>query len=120
MKRIVTSAAVAALLVGALTTFARAEDKESASGDEAVMCPKCEAVWVKEPRTQGKITVYVAKKKMLCDDCKSAAANFFTTGKWQHTCKTCGDLVVCEQSQKDVSEPAPAGTTTNEPSHRRD
>lgn len=31
------------------------------------------------------------RQVMECLDCKSAVANFFTTGKWQHTCATCGD-----------------------------
>jgi len=67
------------------------------------MCPKCEAVWVKTPTVVNshQTTVYSTSKKMVCDDCKSAAANFFTTGKWEHACKVCGDMKVCDAIQAD-------------------
>jgi len=40
---------------------------------------------------------YSTRKEMECPDCKSAAANFFATGNYQHTCATCGDsMAVCD------------------------
>jgi hypothetical protein len=57
------------------------------------------AHYVKVPDTGGKSRVvgYRSEKRMECPDCKSAAENFFTTGNWQHTCKTCGDSIeVCK------------------------
>ena len=59
--------------------------------EQAVMCAKCQEVWVRRAELQNKTTVYRDVKVMECPDCKSAVANFFTTGKWQHTCKTCGE-----------------------------
>jgi hypothetical protein len=55
------------------------------------MCAKCETTWVRSPHTINKTTVYRRHKTMACTDCDSAAANFFKTGKFEHTCKTCGD-----------------------------
>lgn len=59
--------------------------------EAAAMCSKCKMVWVRRPHQTGKATVYRSEQAMQCPDCKSAAANFFTTGKWQHTCTACGD-----------------------------
>ena len=66
---------------------------------QAVRCSKCETTWVRVPRDngQGHIVGYTDRKKMVCPDCKDEVANFFTTGKFQHTCKTCGDsMELCE------------------------
>jgi hypothetical protein len=66
--------------------------------EPAVMCSKCQTVWVSRPHRVGKswATVYSRQKKMVCSDCESAAKNFFDTGKLEHTCKTCGtNLVAC-------------------------
>lgn len=112
MRTTILAATTAAFVIGTLSLTARAE--EANAKDEAVMCPKCEAVWVKEKRTIGKMTVYVSKKKMTCDDCKSAVENFFATGKLEHACKTCGDLVACESVQG--AKPADADADA----HRKD
>jgi hypothetical protein len=105
MRTTIHAATVAALVLTALAFPARAEDEAAAKTDEAaVMCAKCEAVWVKDKIQVGKITQYVSRKKMLCDDCKSAVENFFKTGKWEHTCKTCGDLTACEVVQGKAPE----------------
>jgi len=58
---------------------------------EAAICSKCKMVWVRRPHQTGKVTVYRSEQAMQCPDCTSAVANFFTTGKWQHTCTACGD-----------------------------
>jgi len=61
------------------------------ASEKSVMCPKCKIVWVKrsEPNFKGMMT-YRTVKSMECPDCRSAAANFFSTGKLEHTCKSCG------------------------------
>ena len=66
---------------------------------QAVTCDKCKVTYVKVPIRGGKSRVvgYRSEKRMECPDCKSAAENFFATGQWQHTCKTCGDSIeVCK------------------------
>lgn len=80
-------AAVTALVSGCSTTNGVA----SKADQPAVMCAKCETTWVRSPHTINKTTVYRRHKTMACTDCDSAAANFFKTGKFEHTCKTCGD-----------------------------
>ena len=69
---------------------------------QAVQCDKCKTTIVNAPHTVsggqgGDITVYSSHKEMDCPDCKSAAQNFFATGKLEHACKTCGgNMVPCE------------------------
>ena len=65
--------------------------KAETGGEQVVMCSKCQMVWVRRSHTVGKATVYRKELVMECPDCKSAVANFFTTGKWQHTCAACGE-----------------------------
>jgi hypothetical protein len=78
---------------------AKAEPASPAT--QAVMCSKCEVTWVKQPITAGggkdwRILGYTSRKSHECPDCRSAVNNFFTTGKLEHTCKTCGDAMeVC-------------------------
>src|SRR5262245_41456510 len=59
---------------------------------QAAMCPNCETVWVHEVQAVGKsrIMTYTAKSHMECPDCRSAATNFFATGRLEHACATCG------------------------------
>lgn len=86
------SVAVTALVSGCSTTNSTA----SKEVQPAVMCAKCETTWVRSSQTIGRATVYRRHKKMACPDCDSAAVNFFKTGKFEHTCKTCGDsLILC-------------------------
>ena len=59
------------------------------AAEKAVTCDKCKIVWVQRPNHTG-ITTYTSKKSMNCPDCKSAAENFFSTGKMVHTCSHCG------------------------------
>jgi hypothetical protein len=70
---------------------------------QAVQCDMCKTTIVNAPSTVssgghgGWITVYSPHKEMDCPDCKSAASNFFATGKLEHTCKACGgNMVPCE------------------------
>lgn len=66
---------------------------------QGVACSKCQMTWAKIPDTGGKsrIVGYKTSKSMECPDCKTAVANFFSTGKLEHTCKMCGDsMEICE------------------------
>ncbi len=75
---------------------AESETTKANETDAAIMCPKCETVWVKKVSRQGrKAETFASAKKMNCEDCKNAVENFITTGEFKHTCKTCGDLVMC-------------------------
>ena len=66
---------------------------------QGVTCSKCQVTWVRYPvqGDKGRIVRYDTRKSMECPDCKDAVTNFFATGKFQHTCKTCGDsMEICE------------------------
>jgi hypothetical protein len=90
------------LASGLILTGCTANGGNSAQGatasTQAVTCSKCQATWVKVPSTEkGRIISYSNRKQMVCPDCKDAVATFFATGKFQHTCKTCGDsMELCE------------------------
>lgn len=72
----------------------------AAPSTQGVTCDKCKVTYVQVPVPAGKgspIRAYKSQKTMECPDCKSAAENFFATGKFQHACKSCGDsMYVCE------------------------
>ncbi len=92
-----------ALGTGVFLTGCAADNKppQSSLVDSAqgVTCSMCKVTWVKVPTDNGKgrIVGYTSRKQMVCPDCKDAVTNFFTTGKLQHTCKTCGDTMsICE------------------------
>jgi len=65
----------------------------------AAACPKCETMWVAEPDQNGKITVYRTGTPTECAGCKAAVEEYFKTGKFENTCKTCGALVACKIQQ---------------------
>lgn len=96
MKKFLLASAMAVGLVSATM----GEDQPKNDGGTAVFCPKCETVWVKTARNVGKTTVYVKTKKMECPDCKTAVQNFFSGGKFEHTCGKCGTLVACQETVK--------------------
>ncbi|MFH0879887.1 MAG: hypothetical protein V2A34_09260 [Lentisphaerota bacterium] len=60
--------------------------------ERAALCIKCKEIWVTHPQHVGKAAVS-HKRTMICPDCDSAVQNYFTTGKFEHTCKTCGDAL---------------------------
>jgi hypothetical protein len=94
MNRLLNHLAISALLLtGILAVTGCQSTGSSASSDseQAVMCSKCKTVWVHRPHQMGKITVFRNEKTMVCPDCQSLVESFFSTGKFQHTCKTCGD-----------------------------
>jgi hypothetical protein len=95
--------AVAGLVSGCQSDNGTNAASAAAPATQAVTCSKCKVTWVKYPITAGggkdhRIIGYRTRKSMECPDCKSAVANFFTTGKFEHTCKTCGPdaMEICE------------------------
>src|SRR5687767_10084630 len=106
MRTLLVSAtlAVAGLMSGCQSNnTTNGASTAAAPGTQAVTCSKCQITWVRYPITAGggkdhRIIGYRTRKSMECPDCKSAVANFFTTGKFEHTCKICGpDAVeICE------------------------
>lgn len=86
------------LLLGITAVFLIAGCRTDSSAttdaaEKAVSCAKCKIVWVQRPHQIGRITEYRSEKSMSCPDCKSAAENFFKTGKLVHTCSQCGGEV---------------------------
>ena len=72
---------------------------------QAITCTKCQVTWVNLPTGagggQGRYTAYTWSKKDVCPDCMDAVTSFFNAGKFQHTCKTCGDTMeVCEAHEQ--------------------
>ena len=66
---------------------------------QAVTCDKCKVTYVRVPAHRGKSRTigYRSVKRMECPECRTAAENFFSTGKFQHTCKICGDsMEICD------------------------
>ena len=86
-------------LVGCQSTGAKQEASVSPTTQQAVTCTKCDVTWVKVPVDGGKgrIIGYTSRKTMVCPDCKDAVANFFASGKLQHSCASCGDSIeICK------------------------
>ena len=93
--RFIILMAGATVLAGAALTGCQSTGETSEAlvdGTDAVYCAKCQTTWVRNRDTTGggKSTIYRTEKAMVCADCESAAANFFKTGKLEHTCKSCG------------------------------
>lgn len=96
LSAIVTSAALVA--VGCQSNKPATTSADAVSS-EAVACAKCQTTWVQLPRTEkGRVVAYSARKSMVCPDCRTAAQNFFATGKMVHSCATCGPdaMEVCK------------------------
>ena len=93
MKLALVAMTIGAGLVagGFATDAAQAAD----SAKPAVACPKCEVTWVKTAiyGKAGRVVGYVTHKQDTCPDCRAAITNFVNTGKFQHTCKACGDTM---------------------------
>jgi hypothetical protein len=85
------AASLAVIMSGCSTTGA------GKAGEQAVMCSKCETVWVRDRSVgRGGTAVYRREKKMVCPGCETAVKGFFSTGAMGDACKACGgDLVVC-------------------------
>jgi hypothetical protein len=67
-------------------------------GEQGIMCSKCQVTYVNVPNKVGKTIIGYRKQGVMeCPDCKDNVENFFTTGNFDHTCKTCGDTMsICE------------------------
>ena len=91
------------LVIGALQS-GRADDV--VTNEMAVTCSKCATTWVRHPVQFEKTKVYRTEKSMNCEECNSLVANFFKTGKFEHTCSTCGDLKACNVQQIDIATTA--------------
>ena len=91
MKSRITAIVLAATVAGGALVLAGCRTAGTTAEDEAVMCAKCQTVWVRRAHTINKTTTYRNEKSMQCPDCDLAVVNFFKTGKFEHTCKTCGD-----------------------------
>jgi hypothetical protein len=104
MLRVSKFTVAASLLAGGLVLTGCASNgggntaQAATASTQAVTCSKCQTTWVKIPnREKGRIVSYSTRKQMVCPDCKDAVASFFDSGKFQHTCKTCGDsMELCE------------------------
>jgi len=96
---------VSLLALAGLTVTAGCQSSKgtAAVAGDAVMCPKCETTWVRQPQATagGKATTYVSTKEMKCPECDSAVSTFMKTGKLAHSCKHCGEtLAHCEAHTK--------------------
>ena len=63
-----------------------------------VVCRKCETIWphYKGPHAR-RLTPWKSPSNMKCPDCETAVVTFFKTGRFQHSCKTCGgQLLHCK------------------------
>jgi hypothetical protein len=89
----------AAILCGGCESSGSGQSREDGNAamatggeGEAVTCEKCKITWRKAPVTndKGRVVAYTTRKSHECPDCRNMVENFFTTGKMEHTCKTCG------------------------------
>lgn len=80
----------AAMLTGAMLTGC-ASSSTTAADDHALMCDKCQTVWVGETRQYGaKFRRYQMKPEMTCPTCDKMAASYFEDGKLVlHECPEC-------------------------------
>jgi ribosomal protein L37AE/L43A len=71
----------------------------SSSGDmrmsTGVTCSKCRVTYVRVPYTvpgyEGpRVVGYRTEKSTECPDCRRKAMEYFSSGKWEPECKTCG------------------------------
>ena len=102
MKRALTSSllglgTVAALFIAGCQSSGAGSSAQAAvvPTTQAISCSKCQVTYVQVPTDAGKghIVGYSTRKVMECPDCKDAVSNFFATGQFKHTCKTCGDTM---------------------------
>ena len=84
------------------------------SQEQAIMCAKCQAVWVKRPHEAGKVTVYHRQEAMVCPDCRTAAETYFATGRLEHTCRVCGSGELCNVTQEALKAEAAAAREQTE------
>ncbi len=59
-----------------------------------IMCPTCQAVWLKTATEPGKLSIYWYARKEICSGCQDKAIEMINTGKISGTCAHCGDALV--------------------------
>jgi hypothetical protein len=70
-----------------------------AASDQGVTCTKCQVTWVNVPvrGSHARIVGYTWAQRDVCPDCMDNVKSFFTAGKFQHMCKTCGETMeICK------------------------
>ncbi len=96
LSKCLKMAALSLIALSALAMFGcqSKEPSQAASAEStAIKCDKCKTVWVSTPQQQGKFISISTTKSMQCPECKTAAANFFETGKLAHACSACGGQI---------------------------
>lgn len=77
--------------------IAACETTQTTSTATAVMCGKCQSVWIKtaEPAANGNkgFIAFQNEKVMKCADCENAVITFFRTGDLKHKCGRCGSTL---------------------------
>ena len=78
----------ASVLTGCTSTARPTNDAQAST---AMMCPKCETVWVRHVTGQGtKTQSFSSDKKMICPDCDNTARAYLEGDKAVlHNCPTC-------------------------------
>lgn len=88
VSRVGLASLLVALLIGCRSA-------ERATAEDAVICPKCETVWIEAPDPDDLyVLTYRSEQVTRCPDCSSAVATFFRTGELRHSCASCGGRLV--------------------------
>ena len=89
LKAVACGALIGAALVGCASSGK--SDESAATPGNAMMCPKCETVWVPQVTAQGtKIQRMVSEKEMNCPECDAMAAAYIQDNKMVlHDCPKC-------------------------------
>jgi len=91
-KSFITAASFV-LGAGILTGCASQTQPATASDTpRAMMCPKCETVWVAKTTGQGtKVQQFTSEKKMVCPECDQMAQSYLQQDGQRvlHNCPTC-------------------------------
>ncbi len=92
--KITVLAAAAALLISSCTSMRPQSGTTRVSG---LTCDKCEAIWLPTVAATGKpgsgYHTYRMSRKMVCPDCENIMATFMRTGKFSHSCPSCGGQI---------------------------
>jgi phage FluMu protein Com len=81
----------AALTLGGCASTDKSDASADADQGTAMMCPKCETVWVTESKQLGaKTRIYQSKAEMTCPTCDKMAKAYFEDNKVvPHDCPDC-------------------------------
>jgi hypothetical protein len=84
---------------GLLLAGAVAQSMAAAPASQLVGCDGCKLVKVQvtDTNSKGRPIGYHQVEKMICPSCKDAVQTFISTGKFAHSCSTCGsNMAACE------------------------